>query len=753
MAPLSRARDPLLLYTQRHNVQGPGKRRLSIRPPHPSSSSSGSAASLLRFRGRRSKLVALSLLATVGLVGVWIVNASVAAGGGRIDRVVEKFREHGGFGKDYMGREEGDGDTALELGRDPDDGIDTASTAGGASRRKKLRLDAGDARAAERLDPDRVEGGLGRLCLLFPWRSECTDELELAKDPFRWYDYVLSKGRLFYPAKVKPFSKIQGGKLNAAAPKAQPHPIHLLIKQAKEEWSAKLKKQSKTLPQAIDEYEARYGRRPPRGFDEWYYHALANDFVLRDEFDIVDRFVTPFLAVSPQEIKNRHEQMQTDESFWLQDKTFTIELKDRGASNQVRGPMNSTNPRPQQMLKLLEKISHNLPNMNITFTGHDQPWIVLSGEARANHVAAARAGKVLSTSEAAETYNDWTLDGWANACPIGTPLRNVDRVDLRLEEKRIWSDKDERGEHGLIVNHTETMDLCTNPEGQLIHGFTSWVGPRPGLLYPIFSSTVTSLHSDWLIPPVDQYDYRLGEDPEWEDKLYDKVVWRGSTTGADLNIEHHRRWSQRVRLCRLPFESGSRTLPYAPSDAPNSLGPLSSFTARSQAIAQTYFDFAFTGSGPTQCDQDEQVCEEFGKQFVWDPDFMEPETQNEYKYVIDVDGNGWSGRFHRLMSSNSLVLKSTIFPEWYSDMVQPWLHYVPISTDYKDLWTVMAFFKGDEKGNGNHDSLAKEIASSGKDWTLKHWRWVDMEIYMWRVLLEYARIMGRDEKNLNSMDL
>lgn len=100
--------------------------------------------------------------------------------------------------------------------------------------------------------------------------------------------------------------------------------------------------------------------------------------------------------------------------------------------------------------------------------------IVLSGEAREKHVAAARAGKVLTREEVAETYNDWTLDGWANACPIGAPLRNVDRVDQRLEEKRIWSATDARGAHGLIVNHTETMDLCLNPEGQLIHGFTSW---------------------------------------------------------------------------------------------------------------------------------------------------------------------------------------------------------------------------------------------------------------------------------------
>ncbi|GAA5952384.1 hypothetical protein JCM3765_001956 [Sporobolomyces pararoseus] len=735
-------RDPLLLYSQRHSQKthqsNHGKRRLSIRPPQSpnSSSSTSTSCSLFKFRGRRSKSILLIILFSCGLGGILILRNLLST----TNTVESIWLKEGGFGKDYMGRQEEEEET---IPTTPDD--DTIPPSKG---RKKLRLDGG-----ERLNPDRVEGGLNRLCLLFPWRSECLQELELSKDPFRWYDFIKDRGRLYFPGKVKPFELIKIGKLNSAAPKIQPHPIHLLVKEAKEKWQDKLKKQSKTLPQGIDNYEQRYNRRPPRGFDEWYYHALANDFKLRDEFDIVDKFVTPFLALTPQEIKKRHEQLQNDESFWLQDKTFTIEIKDRSTVQQVRGPMNSTNPRPRQMLKLLSKISHNLPNMNITFTGHDQPWIVLSGESREQHVRAARNGKVLSTEQVSETFNDWTLDGWANACPIGSPLRNLDRVDLRLEENRIWpTEKEtEKGEYGLIVNHTQTMDLCENPENQLIHGFTSWVGPRPGTLYPIFSSTTTSLHSDWLIPPVDQYDYRLGEDPEWEDKLYDKVVWRGSTTGADLNVQHHRKWSQRVRLCRLPFETGSKTLPYSPLDT-TTLGPLSSFTtSRVQTLSQKYFDFAFVGE-PTQCDQ-EEICKDFEKQFIWDESFMEPETQNEYKYVIDVDGNGWSGRFHRLMSSNSLVLKSTIFPEWYSDMIQPWVHYIPISTDYKDLWTVMAFFKGDQNGKGNHDQMAKEIAYNGKEWTEKHWRWVDMEIYMWRVLLEYARIMGRDDQNLNSMDM
>lgn len=46
-------------------------------------------------------------------------------------------------------------------------------------------------------------------------------------------------------------------------------------------------------------------------------------------------------------------------------------------------------------------------------------------------------------------------------------------------------------------------------------------------------------------------------------------------------------------------------------------------------------------------------------------------TSDGYKADFDVDGNGWSARFKRVMSTNSAILKATIFPEWYTDRIQP----------------------------------------------------------------------------------
>jgi hypothetical protein len=107
----------------------------------------------------------------------------------------------------------------------------------------------------------------------------------------------------------------------------------------------------------------------------------------------------------------------------------------------------------------------------------------------------------------------------------------------------------------------------------------------------------------------------------------------------------------------------------------------------------------------------------------------------QYQYNLDVDGNGWSSRFHRLLSTGSPVIKMAMFPDWNqvglgrrgawgvlitTGMAQcvvvfvhamwyivrlnstvPWYHYIPLKVDYEDLYDIMAFFVGpiDEDGN------------------------------------------------------
>jgi len=121
----------------------------------------------------------------------------------------------------------------------------------------------------------------------------------------------------------------------------------------------------------------------------------------------------------------------------------------------------------------------------------------------------------------------------------------------------------------------------------------------------------------------------------------------------------------------------------------------------------------------------------------------------QYKYVLDVDGNGWSGRFKRLITSNSLIFKSTIYPEWYTDRIEPWVHYVPVQLDLSDIYDTLLFFRGDANGEGAHEDLARKIALAGRDWSKTFWRQEDITSYFFRLILEYARLMSTDRESMS----
>lgn len=99
-------------------------------------------------------------------------------------------------------------------------------------------------------------------------------------------------------------------------------------------------------------------------------------------------------------------------------------------------------------------------------------------------------------------------------------------------------------------------------------------------------------------------------------------------------------------------------------------GAIRRFIGKISEINAFYFDISYAGS-PVQCDENQGTCAEYLKNYLFTPP-MSVKEQNGYKYILDVDGNAWSGRFHRLMASKSVVFKSTIFPEWYSSRVVPW---------------------------------------------------------------------------------
>lgn len=62
------------------------------------------------------------------------------------------------------------------------------------------------------------------------------------------------------------------------------------------------------------------------------------------------------------------------------------------------------------------------------------------------------------------------------------------------------------------------------------------------------------------------------------------------------------------------------------------------------------------------------------------------EQIDRWKYLIDLNANGYSGRLIFLLSSPRIVfIVDTKYKEWYWEFLEPWKHYIPIKYDFSDL--------------------------------------------------------------------
>lgn len=293
------------------------------------------------------------------------------------------------------------------------------------------------------------------------------------------------------------------------------------------------------------------------------------------------------------------------------------------------------------------------------------------------------------------------------------------------------------------------MDPCQNPSLVDTQGFLLGYGRGPGpasTIYPALSLCKTSLHADVLGVVHEGWTEDIGPDPEWEEKD-GKVLWRGSNTGVFAKKNYGQMedgaWtrSQRMTLVAMTQRSDGTRSVLTPSSPGKAVGPAEE---QSYAELNRVIDVGFTAPA-VQCSP--ELCAKIEREYAFKPRVDRPE-HNRAKYLLDVDGNGWSARFKRLMSSRSAVLKATIFPEWYADRVQEWVHYIPLRADMEDLYDVTQFFLGgsadDEQGRQQRDAMGKEIGEAGREWSLNFWRHEDMVAYQFRLVLELARLMSDD---------
>lgn len=303
------------------------------------------------------------------------------------------------------------------------------------------------------------------------------------------------------------------------------------------------------------------------------------------------------------------------------------------------------------------------------------------------------------------------------------------------------SEQDPVYTYGLsfIERLQDAQDLCQHPEHEKMHSFlmspTTFLFTNSAI--PIFSQAAPSTFSDILYPSpfyTESYDlkkYDDSKDPSWEDKK-NNLYWAGSTTGSQASDDG---WGSyhRQRFITMAKHLKASTTTFLTEFKPGLWE-----TYQSREILSQLYDAKFTAI--IQCDKAQCEAEE---------SFFQPSGREDAsagyrsRFIFDLDGNSFSGRFYDLLGSHSDVLKQTLFREWHDERIFPWVHYVPVSLAMDELPELMRYFALTDKGS----RMAEQIADNGRDWKAKALRKEDASIFLYRLLLEYARILddSRDD--------
>ncbi|KAG6827890.1 hypothetical protein H0H92_010053 [Tricholoma furcatifolium] len=520
-----------------------------------------------------------------------------------------------------------------------------------------------------------------------------------------------------------------------------PHPIFGLIRNAEAAWEAKLARASKSLHEAVAEYERRYTRLPPPGFDAWWAYVEKHGVQLPDEYDQIYEDLEPFWGMDPRDLQRMQEEWEDHRDSYTLGKADNSPIyvvnsslpDDEQARRVLGGPA-------YEFMDLLRDVEDSIPAFRAVFSPHDNPNLPTDWELKHQALEHAAAGTFLDLDDPPPVK----LNGWLAGCAPESPaiLSPLD-WDAPAPAQKTKT---------FIHNHKLAMDPCLHPSLLLLHGqfLSHGKGPVPHrFMPPQFSYSPTRLHHD-ITPAVPinwVADLPDGANPDWDDKVDERLQWRGGNTG----IWHasHTRWreTQRVRAVALAGIDGGdgRENVTILRGLPEGQKVGNGEQVRWARWAPAMLDVAFANKA-WSCEP--ETCEELERIF----EFRRPQdvkAAGSYKYILDIDGNGWSSRFKRLITSNSLIFKSTVYPEWFTDRIAPWVHYIPVHTDLSDLPDSLTFFRGDPNGQDAHDDLAKKIATAGREWSLTFWRKEDLTAYMFRLFLEYARVMNVDRLEMN----
>lgn len=482
--------------------------------------------------------------------------------------------------------------------------------------------------------------------------------------------------------------------------------------------------------------------------------AQSRNIQLVDEFDTVFDLIIPFWGLKPATIRAR-----AKEAMGFDNGLMGVQIR-KGAVTNIVGAGEWQRNATQGMMR---QFIQYLPEMDLVFNIHDEPRVIVPHEDMARLVHRAKHVNMPAANSVLQPRNSFTLrpkglnEGsrfeetkltrfnafphqptWAHArmsCPPDSPSRALEE-DERVDEMGKYA----LGELGFIYNQTAMSDICITPSFSQTYGFFD----RPNAfsivhdLFPIFSQSKISSFADIIYPSpwywYERVAYDETQDKEWAEKE-DLLYWRGSTTGGYSRFGGWRRQHRQRFVQKINAADQAKILVNRGDDINQDWQVKEVPRGEYKGIMDVYF------SHVGQCDKGDCDAQ---KEFFTIKEHAEQHDAWKYKYLLDMDGNAFSGRFYAFLKSRSLVYKLAVFREWHYEWLKPWVHYIPLSIQGDDWLESVRFFGDGILGKKEAERLARQ----GRDWANKVLRNEDLEVWFFRLLLEYGRVIDDDREKI-----
>lgn len=311
---------------------------------------------------------------------------------------------------------------------------------------------------------------------------------------------------------------------------------------------------------------------------------------------------------------------------------------------------------------------------------------------------------------------------------------------------------------GYVSNSTLSRSFCHQPDLQDLQGI--FIEPlstsTSKVLFPLFGGSKLATNNEILLPaPMywnEEERFTGGNDHglAWDDKK-SQVVWRGVATGGQNTATNWKRF-QRHRFVSMnngtklsmAEDKIQKPVNFALPDNQYDLA-----AQKERGLGQWVEGFADVAFTDLMCfpRMDKGQCNYTGPYFAQAKGLKMAEMFR-YKYLPDIDGNSFSGRYLGFLRSTSLPIKATLWKEWHDSRLVAWKHFIPMDNRFSDYYGIMEYFLGYGESVPGHDHEARKIATDGKAWAEKVLRKEDMQIYVFRLLLEYARVFADNRERL-----